>query len=925
MNPAREAAAGAAFKLNPIAAGCALLLSFMATAVLAQPAPADAKAPSHLEDSAAPASDNGAAPAAQVATVRISGIRKGIEDAISVKKNASSIVESISAEDIGKLPDTSIAESIARLPGLAAQRVAGRAQVISVRGLSPDFATTLLNGREQVSTGDNRSVEFDQYPSELLGAVTVYKTPDAGLVGQGLSGTIDMQAVRPLAFPKRSISVNVRGEKKSLGPIANAKDTGHRVSASYIDQFANRTIGIAIGVADLASPILDNETGTYEPFSQSAVAGVPAGTYISAGVKSLAKSGVLKRTGVMGVLEYRPGKAWRSTLDLFGSRFSQVDTNNQFEANLGGYNGSNNPLGFSYQSTNIANGTLLGGVATGAYPLVRGQYNNRKDEIRTAGWANNVNLGGVKVLADINYSNAKRDETYLENNLQLRSASDGALNDPALTVGWTPGNFAALSGKLNYSNAATLFTGNSIYGYGSTYAPRLNDKMSSFKLAATFPAPALAASLLSDLDAGFNISERTKTKRQPSGQLFASGSPTISSDLLYAPVDLGFAGSGVVPSWNVPGVIAKYFDPVNYDLANNSGTISRAWDVTEKITTGYVKANIDVEFNAVTLRGNIGAQVIRTDQSSTSLYADTTGAAHPIADGKRYTDVLPSMNLVFGLSNQQTLRFSAAKQIARARVDQLNAGFNFSVDQGTRLPSGSGGNARLDPWRADAYDVSYEKYFGTKAYFALAGFYKNLETYIYNFSKPRDFSLFTPGTIATTNIGQYTAPYNGSGGTLKGAELSVSLPLELAWAPLEGFGVSASTTYTESGIDIAQVNDTIGKIALPGLSKNVTNLTLYYEKSGLSARVSQRRRSDYVGEIGNFAGDRQLRYVVGENVTDLHFGYTFNEGAYKGLGFLVQVNNLNNSAYETYANSKDRQLEYAKYGRVVLVGANYKF
>jgi iron complex outermembrane recepter protein len=117
-------------------------------------------------------------------TLTVTGIRKGIEDAISVKKNSDNIVESISAEDIGKLPDNSIAESIARLPGVAAQRVAGRAQVISVRGLSPDFATSLLNGRELVSTGDNRSVEFDQYPSELLASVLVYKTPDAGLVGR---------------------------------------------------------------------------------------------------------------------------------------------------------------------------------------------------------------------------------------------------------------------------------------------------------------------------------------------------------------------------------------------------------------------------------------------------------------------------------------------------------------------------------------------------------------------------------------------------------------------------------------------------------------------------------------------------------------------------------------------------------------------
>ena len=167
------------FKLAPVAAGCAVLV------VTSGAAFAQASASTGLN------------------TVTVVGIRKGIEDAISVKKNSDSIVESISAEDIGKLPDVSIGESIARLPGLAAQRVAGRAQVISVRGLSPDFATTLLNGREMVSTGDNRSVEFDQYPSELLSGVTVYKTPDAGLVGQGLSGTLDMQTVRPC--PSRAV------------------------------------------------------------------------------------------------------------------------------------------------------------------------------------------------------------------------------------------------------------------------------------------------------------------------------------------------------------------------------------------------------------------------------------------------------------------------------------------------------------------------------------------------------------------------------------------------------------------------------------------------------------------------------------------------------------------------------------------------
>jgi iron complex outermembrane recepter protein len=147
------------FRLSPVAAGAAVLVLAMSTQAQAQQGP-----------STQPSADNKDG----VQTITVTGIRRGIEGAINVKKNQDSIVEAVSAEDIGKLPDSSIAESIARLPGLTAQRVNGRATEINIRGLSGDFANTLLNGREQASTGNNRSVEFDQYPSELLSAVVVH-------------------------------------------------------------------------------------------------------------------------------------------------------------------------------------------------------------------------------------------------------------------------------------------------------------------------------------------------------------------------------------------------------------------------------------------------------------------------------------------------------------------------------------------------------------------------------------------------------------------------------------------------------------------------------------------------------------------------------------------------------------------------------
>jgi iron complex outermembrane receptor protein len=910
MNISASKRSSAAFKLNPVAAGCAVFLYVLGGSAQAQSAAPVAKADEPV-----------------VQQVVVSGIRRGIEDAISVKKDSSSIVEAISAEDIGKLPDVSIAESISRLPGLAAQRVAGRAQVISVRGLSPDFATTLLNGREQVSTGDNRSVEFDQYPSELLSGVTIYKTPDAGIVGQGLSGTIDMQTVRPLSFGSRTVAMNLRGERNSLGTIANAKATGKRFSFSYIDQFFNRTLGVAIGYAHLDSPVLAHETGLYEPWKTDSRPGVPAGTYVTDGAKSLARSGTNKRDGIMAVVQFRPSKTWTSMVDVYASRFKREDTANQFEVNLGNYNGGFTP-GLNYNPVTTSDGVLTGGVATGVYPLVRGMYNKRQDDIKAAGWSNTLKFGSWSLFADASVSRAKRDELSLENNLQLSNAAGDPFLDN-VTLKFATGGFPSMAGARDYSNAANLYVRNTIYGSGYGKTPKIEDELTSLKLVASLPVPGMMDSFFSGVDVGINVSDRTKKKRQPEGGITLNGAPgPISSDLLYGQVDLGFAGTGMIPSWNVPGVVAKYMTFAPSDTAGY--LISKAWDVNEKITTSFIKANIEHDLGGVSLRGNVGVQVQHTEQSSQANYFDGTAPAgsqvKPVDDGMKYTDYLPSMNLAFGLSNQQTVRLAAAKQLARPRVDQLRAALDFGVSTSDFKPGGSGGNARLEPWRAKAFDVSYEKYFGKKAYLAAALFHKKLDTYIFTQTKDYDFSKFTPGTIANTNIGNYTAPYNGKGGTLKGLELSASLPLSMVADVLDGFGVSASSTFSKSTIKIEDGSSNIGtNIPLPGLSKRVSNLTVYYEKHGFETRISQRKRSDFVGEIGNFANDRTLRYVVGENVVDLQVGYNFSQGPLKGLGLVVQVNNITDSAYETYAGTRNKQLEYQKFGRTILAGANYKF
>ena len=913
---------------KPIALGCALLM--LAVGAQAQQTP----------------------PPNQLDTVVVTGIRKGIEDSISVKKNSDNIVESISAEDIGKLPDVSIAESLARLPGLSAQRVAGRAQVISVRGLSPDFATSLLNGRELVSTGDNRSVEFDQYPSELLASVNVYKTPDGGLVGQGLSGTIDMLTVRPLNFSNRVIALNVRGSRNSLGAAGDAKATGNRVSASYIDQNADRTMGIVLGYAHQETPVQEEQVGLYEPWEAVGTdwrPGVPAGTFYSEGIKALRRTGVNKRDAFLATVEFRPSKEFTSVLDYYHTTAKQVDTANQFEVNLGDYNGGFGRINVTSPVIN-GNNSFEGGTVANLYPLVRGMYNSRKDNIDAFGWNNKLKMPGATLTADVSYSKADRKEINLENNTQI-PVNNGVAPLDTLKLNYATGSFPTMTPSLNYSDPTKLFLQSTIYGSGYGKLPSVKDELKSIKLAANVPLEGAAKSLFDSFDVGLNYADRSKKKHQPEANINvgSQGNTAISSDLQYSPVDLGFAGLGTIPAWNVPAAVAKYmtFSPSE---TNQDYLIPKAWNVYEKTTTGFLKGNIETEWGGIPVRGNAGVQVIRVDQSSTSNYWDHNAPAgqevKPNEGGKVRTDVLPSLNLVFSLADDQTVRVAAARQMARPRLDQLRSGTEFGVDTATGKPGASGGNPTVDPWIANAFDVSYEKYFGTKAYVSVAGFYKDLKSYIY--TQTRDGYDFTqlvasyvPPSTCTTPAGQnqpcpaalktgtFTAPYNGKGGKLQGLELAASLPLNLISRSLDGFGLQASASFTHSGIKVKDPESATsvggGDITLPGLSKQVYNVTAYYEANGFEARISQRRRSDFIGEIGNFNGSRTLRYVVGENITDLQLGYNFGSGSLKGLGLLFQVNNLTNAAYQTYAGTKDRPLEYIKWGKSYLLGANYKF
>ena len=312
----------------------------------------------------------------QMEEVIVTGIRKSIEDSIAVKKNEDSIVEVVSAEDIGKLPDSSIAESIARLPGLAAQRTNGRAQTLSIRGLGPDFTVTTFNGREQASTNDNRTVEFDQYPSELVTQVKIYKTPDAGMAYQGIAGTTDISTVHPLQYDGRRTAATYRHEyNEQDANIPGLERTGDRANLTYIDQFRDNTIGVALGVAY-------NKTSV--PGADARALGLPGGrrrNLVIGGDKDGVQSSFYERKAYLGVVEFEPNDQLHMLVDGYHSDFKELQTVQRIEFGT---------IWAGATLTNpgpVVNGRVSSGTFANVPFVVIENYNNdRRADIDSLGW-----------------------------------------------------------------------------------------------------------------------------------------------------------------------------------------------------------------------------------------------------------------------------------------------------------------------------------------------------------------------------------------------------------------------------------------------------------------------------------------------------------------------------------------------------------
>ena len=220
----------------------------------------------------------------EIEEIRVIGSRfqRSLSDALDEKRRASEIIEAISAEDIGALPDTSVAESLAKLPGVSYTRNAFGANNVSIRGLGAVLTNGTLNDRDLASEWGDRGVSFNMFPAELISRASLYKAPSASHVEGGIGGTLDLRTARALEWGERYVVVNVRGRYNDLaGDLPDGEEFGYRGSVAYLDQFADDTVGIAIGYAGQYAPLVGADSQIYESRTVEyggALDGIPDGS-----------------------------------------------------------------------------------------------------------------------------------------------------------------------------------------------------------------------------------------------------------------------------------------------------------------------------------------------------------------------------------------------------------------------------------------------------------------------------------------------------------------------------------------------------------------------------------------------------------------------------------------------------------------------
>jgi iron complex outermembrane recepter protein len=865
--------------------------------------------------------------------VTVLGIRESLERSLEIKRNADSVVEVITADDIGKLPDKNVADALQRLPGVTISSAAGgeggfdENDRVSMRGTNPSLTQTLVNGHS-IATGDwfvldqvqtvGRSVSFSMLPSELVGQIIVHKSATADLTEGGVAGAVDIITRKPLDFRK-----NFTGQVAVQAVYADLPGkTDPQVNALMNWKNEAGTMGIMVqGFYEKRHLRRDGqELLGYDKISPTSALAAAHPDLANVAYPTLIGSAFFEqervRTGGMLDVQIKPTNDLTIDFNTFYSHLKADNYNRNWM--FWGAHVINQGNGETPTSYTVNNGTLTSAV----FPNLGSPGNNHQyaivDQILRPGSYSETsfyNLDAKYRATDRLAFSGQVGYTRGVGKTPKQDVFEGDVFNTGATY-----NMHGIGGATDVSfpnGNPSNFAGTSLDWIFGASPAETHDKETYGQIDGTY---LLNSGVWSDVKFGLRGAQHERNTQQT-----AQG-PNFALDP-FNPANLPVWNGSTYPSDFGNGLGGTFprqpwmLDPQELerwgDLYSNRDPVTRRYwpgefALREKVWAGYAMANLDGKGWG----GNFGLRYVQTKERvlvNVGVPGDVCPALSPCPQVPNaittsafgtfyqqpvehtYNDVMPSANLRLDVTKDLVARFAAARTIARPDFSALGA--SISADDTTH--TGNGGNPDLKPIRSNNFDATLEWYFAPRSLLAAGLFYMDLKNYV-GFGV-HEVSLLNIRT-GTFDIYRISSPTNSSG-KVKGLELAYQQELPL------GFGVQANYTYADA--------EETGGGPLVGASRNTYNIIGYWENYGFSARVAYTYRSHFFVGLDRSTAEFQddtgvwaasLQYKINDNLT-----LTFD------------ALNLNNPTLKYYGANTDQPRAFYTNGRQYYAGVQIKF
>lgn len=863
------------------------LTSFFVAPAQAQPAqPNSAPAPQSTQTEAGTPGTSGA-------DIVVTGLKRSLQSARNIKRNSTQVIDAVVAEDIGKLPDITVSDTAARIPGIQVERAGGEASRVLLRGLDNTYYTTTYNGRE-IFTAETRSVALQDFPAGAIQAVEAFKTSTANLVEPGIAGLINVRSRRPFDFSGFEINGSAWGnypnQSRVFSPNAQLMLTdrwrvgdgemGALINFSYTRlHYQDSTRRHGFFIADLAG-------------HRS-----PDWPEISYG------EGDRWRPSINGAFQWRPTPDLELYAEGLWQGYREKVTDHFFEQPLWSCGGA-----ASYSNiVTDANDHIISGTVTdpGCVGANRGFQGATKRETNTYQFAvgGRWGAGPLQITGDLARTSSK---------FKLRAESvDFYINRNDYSVNWFTGEPGG-SGptfdvvELDFTNPANY----NYRGFFERYEVAKGDDWQG-RLDAEYKPSGL--DWLPRIQFGARYTDRNASRTDGERYWDANNTGQFNIPISAVPLDYelfhpAFHGDSNAPfprTWLAPTfdsvwnnlIALRQFNidqgiPLdsNPNRSQNNDTNSpaivptRSFDINEKTLAGYAQLNFTFA-GPVPIDGTLGLRAVQTKDHITGTRVQPNLPPVPLDINNKYTNWLPNLNINAHLTRELQFRLAATKTITRPLYEQLNPALSLgtppppSCNPATTncVVSGSGGNPFLKPLRSNNYDASLEYYFSPSGFASVAAFRRDMKGFIVN----RTFQYPTPDPASGFPI-EITGPVNTNKGRIQGFEAQVTTFFDWAWVPnwARAFGAQANVTYIDPKIDLTVIG-TPTRVPIPDVSKWTYNLVAMYERGPLTARLSYNHRGSYpegpISERGNFTLqgrgnphgrlDWSSSYNIGEHVT----------------------------------------------------------